>query len=200
MAVAWSPFAVMGACLAVAGVLRQVEQELERPVMLGPLPSYSKLDVPTLHKQVVRAEKLRKPGASADASREDAVFKFPWLVAPGTPVVIATFISALFLRATKAQLKSTLKKTVRQMAVPIPTIASMIGLSYITKYAGIDATLGVAFAATGALYPFFAAILGWLGVFLTGTDAGSATRCSAACNRSPPARCISHRRVRRLGA
>jgi lactate permease len=49
----------------------------------------------------------------------------------------------------------------------------MLGLSYVTKYAGMDATLGVAFAETGALYPFFAALLGWLGVFLTGTDAGS---------------------------
>jgi lactate permease len=49
----------------------------------------------------------------------------------------------------------------------------MLGLSYITRYAGMDATLGVAFAKTGAAYPFFAAMLGWLGVFLTGTDAGS---------------------------
>ena len=59
------------------------------------------------------------------------------------------------------------------MKVPIPTIACMLGLSYVTKYAGMDATLGVAFAETGVLYPFFAAMLGWLGVFLTGTDAGS---------------------------
>jgi lactate permease len=59
------------------------------------------------------------------------------------------------------------------MKVPIPTIACMLGLSYVTRYAGMDATLGIAFAGTGVLYPFFAAILGWLGVFLTGTDAGS---------------------------
>jgi lactate permease len=59
------------------------------------------------------------------------------------------------------------------MRIPIPTIGFMLGLSYVTKYAGMDATLGVAFAETGVLYPFFAAILGWVGVFLTGTDAGS---------------------------
>src|SRR5262249_39057366 len=64
-------------------------------------------------------------------------------------------------------------KTVFQMRIPIPTICFMLGLSYVTRYAGMDATLGVAFAGTGLLYPFFAAILGWLGVFLTGTDAGS---------------------------
>jgi lactate permease len=60
-----------------------------------------------------------------------------------------------------------------QMKIPIPTIALMLGLSSITKYAGMDATLGYAFANTGVAYPFFAAMLGWLGVFLTGTDAGS---------------------------
>src|SRR5262249_1835750 len=60
-----------------------------------------------------------------------------------------------------------------QMKIPIPTIALMLGLSYVTRYAGMDATLGRAFAQTGLLYPFFAALLGWLGVFLTGTDAGS---------------------------
>jgi lactate permease len=59
------------------------------------------------------------------------------------------------------------------MKIPIPTIAFMLGLSYVTRYSGMDATLGYAFANTGAMYPFFAAILGWLGVFLTGTDAGS---------------------------
>ncbi len=176
---AWSPFAVLAVCLAVAGTLRQFETRLidnklvSNPVMVGPVPSYSELAVPTLHQGVIRAEKLRKVGATADESRESAVFKFGWLTAPGTPAVAATLISVLILRAPRRTLGMVLGKTARQMKVPIPTIACMIGLSYITKYAGIDATLGVAFAATGALYPFFAAILGWLGVFLTGTDAGS---------------------------
>jgi lactate permease len=59
------------------------------------------------------------------------------------------------------------------MRIPIPTIACMLGLSYVTRFAGMDATLGYAFSGTRSLYPFFAPILGWLGVFLTGTDAGS---------------------------
>jgi lactate permease len=59
------------------------------------------------------------------------------------------------------------------MKIPIPTICFMLGLSYVTRYSGMDATLGIFFAGTGILYPFFAPILGWLGVFLTGTDAGS---------------------------
>ena len=71
------------------------------------------------------------------------------------------------------QIGVVMRRTIVQMKIPIPTIAFMLGLSYVTRYAGMDATLGVAFANTGFLYPFFAAILGWLGVFLTGTDAGS---------------------------
>ena len=77
------------------------------------------------------------------------------------------------LRMSSSQIGRVLVRTIVQMKIPIPTIAFMIGLSYVTRYAGMDASLGVAFASTGALYPFFAPILGWLGVFLTGTDAGS---------------------------
>src|SRR6185369_7490490 len=91
----------------------------------------------------------------------------------GTSVFIAALMSMVMLRMNTAQIGAVFHRTVIQMKVPIPTIAFMLGLSYITRYAGMDATLGVAFASTGALYPFFAAMLGWLGVFLTGTDAGS---------------------------
>ena len=82
-------------------------------------------------------------------------------------------MSMVILRMSSVQIGRVLMRTVMQMKIPIPTIAFMIGLSYVTRYSGMDATLGVAFASTGFLYPFFAAILGWLGVFLTGTDAGS---------------------------
>ncbi|HSQ54975.1 MAG TPA: L-lactate permease, partial [Gemmata sp.] len=106
-------------------------------------------------------------------AREEAEFKFTWLTAPGTPVFLAAIVSMFLLRMSLSQVGKVARKTIIQMKVPIPTIACMLGLSYVTKYAGMDATLGVAFAETGVLYPFFAAILGWLGVFLTGTDAGS---------------------------
>src|SRR5439155_12465667 len=76
-------------------------------------------------------------------------------------------------RMSWQQVVQVFKRTFVQMKIPIPTIAFMLGLSYVTRYSGMDATLGYAFAATGALYPFFAPLLGWLGVFLTGTDAGS---------------------------
>src|SRR4029077_14557701 len=92
---------------------------------------------------------------------------------PGTAVFVAAVMSMFLLRMSLADVRHVLWLTLRQMRVPIPTIAVMLGLSYVTRYAGMDATLGVAFAKTGVAYPFFAALLGWLGVFLTGTDAGS---------------------------
>jgi L-lactate permease len=168
---AWSPFVVMSICLGFIGVARQMEKE--GPIDLGVAKSYYPIEVPYLHKQVERADRLQKPGAAGDERLEKAVFEFKWLTAAGTPCVAAVVISAVILWCSPGVLWRVLKKTVYQMRIPIPTIACMLGLSYVTKYAGMDAILGVAFAETGALYPFFAPLLGWLGVFLTGTDAGS---------------------------
>lgn len=173
VAKAWSPFILMAVCLAASGLLRQAEAREKRAFDLwGVKTSYSE-PVPSLHKEVERAPRLQKPNAAPGENHEDAVFRFAWLTAPGTPVFLAAILSALLLRASPTLCWTVLKRTLRQMRIPIPTIACMLGLSYVTKYAGIDATLGIAFAETGILYPFFAAMLGWLGVFLTGTDAGS---------------------------
>ena len=186
---AWAPWIVMAAFLVVAGVLRQQENDRKAPHDLGFAKSYYVEPVPTLHNEVERAYQLQKL-APADAAekgtpiqegtrgtrlreREGAEFRFTWLTSPGTPVFLAALVSMLFLRMSPDQIGRVFRKTVFQMRIPIPTIALMLGLSYVTKYAGMDATLGVAFAETGLLYPFFAAMLGWLGVFLTGTDAGS---------------------------
>jgi lactate permease len=196
VAKAWSPFLLMAVCLAAAGLARAREASTGGPLTLLGVASYYELPVPTLHDRVERAARLQKvlspehPGAAVGGAvlatpelfgtagvrlheREGAKFRLAWLTAPGTPVALAAVVSAVFLRASPATAWAVLRKTLVQMKVPIPTIALMLGLSYVTKYAGVDATLGVAFAETGRLYPFFAALLGWLGVFLTGTDAGS---------------------------
>jgi L-lactate permease len=198
---AWSPWLIMAAFLVVSGWLKQ--EEKTGPLDLWLVKSFYTPEVPTLHDEVERASDLQKlapdnlvpaPGGAADEfltpdgklvqvqetshgrrlrEREEAKIKFNWLTAPGTPVFLAALVSMVLLRMSPAQVGRVFRKTIVQMKVPIPTIACMLGLSYVTKYAGMDATLGVAFAETGVLYPFFAAILGWLGVFLTGTDAGS---------------------------
>jgi len=169
--VAWSPWIVMGAFLVVSGILK--DREKQGPIDLGIVKSFYKPEVPTLHKTVERADRLVPPDAVGDARKEAAIFSLTWLTAPGTSVLLGAFASMIFLGMNRKQIATVTRKTIVQMKVPIPTIALMLGLSYVTKYAGMDATLGVAFAETGVLYPFFAALLGWVGVFLTGTDAGS---------------------------
>ena len=128
--------------------------------------------MPGLHLAASRDERLHDR-SRGEPKPEEALFNFAWLTAPGTAVFAAALLCMLALRMSLRQVGTVFRKTFVQMKIPIPTIAFMLGLSYVTRYAGMDATLGVAFAATGVLYPFFAAILGWVGVFLTGTDAGS---------------------------
>lgn len=178
---AWMPYALMSVCLILVGVLRQMESTADKKgesvwFIPGILKSYYKIEIPTLHNEVQRADELQtqevKDGLKPPA-KEGAIFKFIWASAAGSPVFLSAVLSMLYLRTNGGQIKRIVKKTVVQMKIPIPTIACMLGLSYVTKYSGIDATLGVAFASTGVLYPYFAAMLGWLGVFLTGTDAGS---------------------------
>jgi lactate permease len=184
VAIAWMPFALMSVFLLASGFLRQVENEragkkLPMPEVVPGLKTRYDIPIPGLHQEVLRAERLRKKIKDPDGTEryddkpESAVFVFAWVTSPGTGVFAAALLSMLMLRMTRQQLGRVFRRTVWQMRIPIPTIAVMLGLSYVTRYSGTDATLGVAFAATGLLYPFFAAILGWLGVFLTGTDAGS---------------------------
>jgi lactate permease len=168
---AWTPFAIMSVTLLLSGLVRQ--QEARGPVGVGPLRTNYLIPMPTLHNEVYRDPRLLDEPQRAEPKPEKAEFNFAWVTSPGSAVFAAVVLSVLVLRMTPAQLGRVLKRTCRQMTIPIPTIALMLGLSYVTRYAGMDATLGVAFAETGPLYPFFAAILGWLGVFLTGTDAGS---------------------------
>jgi lactate permease len=169
---AWTPYAIMSICLMLTGFLRQQENKGDVWVIPGVVKTRYLIDIPTLHEEVERAARLQKPGLK-EPEKEKAQFNFTWASAAGTPCFVAAILSALFLRMSRQQMVNVMRRTFFQMKVPIPTIACMLGLSYVTRYAGMDATLGIAFAGTGLLYPFFAAILGWLGVFLTGTDAGS---------------------------
>jgi lactate permease len=173
IAVAWMPYVLMSLFLMLTGLVRQ--QEPSNPanpfVTVGPVQTNYLVPVPLLHDQVRRDADLLAEGKKEE--RERAYFNFAWLTAPGTAVLIASIVSMVMLRMSLAQIVTVVRRTFIQMKIPIPTIAFMLGLSYVTRYSGMDATLGVAFAGAGMLYPFFAPILGWLGVFLTGTDAGS---------------------------
>ena len=126
-------------------------------------------EMPRLHKQVQRMP----PVAKADAKPEAATFTINWLSAAGTGVFVAALLSALFLGLTAAQWKEAIARTARRMKIPVLVIVQVLGLGFLTRYAGTDAVLGLAFTSAGVMYPFFAAYLGWLGVFLTGSDTAS---------------------------
>jgi lactate permease len=104
---------------------------------------------------------------------EAAVYTLNWLSATGTGIFIAAIISAI---AMGYSLKNALKvywETIKMVKYSLLTIACMLALGFVTKYSGVDATLGLAFAKTGWMYPFFGTMLGWLGVALTGSDTSS---------------------------
>ena len=172
--VAWFPFILMSILLLLTGLVRQREGQRNNlgPVMLGPVETNYIVPIPWLDKESVRDARLSE-GEGIEAKPESATFNFAWLTNPGSAVFAAAILSMCLLRMSWRQILWCFQRTFYQMKIPIPTICCMLGLSYVTRYAGMDATLGFAFAGTGVLYPFFAPLLGWLGVFLTGTDAGS---------------------------
>ena len=176
IALAWAPFAIMSLLLLLSGLLRQEEGQRRRdklgPVMIGPIQTSYMVTIPFLDGRVMRDPSLHDPKRGKQ-NPEKAEFEIPWLTSPGFPVFWAGLVSMLMFRMGPCAIYLAFRTTCMQMRVPIPTIALMLGLSYVTRYAGMDATVGVAFAYTGAMYPYFGTLLGWVGVFLTGTDAGS---------------------------
>jgi lactate permease len=124
--------------------------------------------VDNLHKTVARV-----PPVVANRTAEPAVFNFNWLSATGTAIFLAAVLSAVWLRVAPVRFGRIFAVTCYRMLWPLFTIACMLALAYVTRYSGVDATLGLAFTRTGMLYPFFAALLGWLGVALTGSDTSS---------------------------
>jgi lactate permease len=113
---------------------------------------------------------LRVPPVVAKPAPYAAAYTFNWLSAPGTACLIAALVSAVVLRMPVAQFARVFRSTVKQLLLAELTIASVLALAFLMNYCGATATLGLSFAATGALFPFFSSLLGWLGVFLTGSD------------------------------
>ena len=115
----------------------------------------------------------RVPPVVARPTTEPAVFALNWLSATGTAILVAAIASGVALRYSAAELAGRYVETIAVVWRSLVTIAAMLALGYTTRYSGEDAILGLAFAHTGAAYPFFAAMLGWLGVALTGSDTSS---------------------------
>jgi lactate permease len=124
--------------------------------------------VPGLHNLVQRV-----PPVVAAPSAEAAVFNLNWLSATGTSILVSALIAGLVMGASVRELVVTYWRTLKLVRTSLVTIAAMMAIGFTTRYSGVDATLGLAFAATGVLYPLFGTMLGWLGVALTGSDTSS---------------------------
>lgn len=181
---AWLPWILLSVCVTLWG-LPPVKAALTR----GPASVVSgggawrwlapQFEVPSLHRLVFREYPVVAAPvdhgrlgdrAYRDARTEPAVFAVNWLSATGTSVFCAALATAVLLRMRWRDVVGVAGSTWRQMRRPLATIAMMMALGFVTRYGGTDATLGLAFTRTGWCYPFFAAMLGWLGVALTGSD------------------------------
>jgi lactate permease len=112
----------------------------------------------------------RVPPVTPTATPYGAVFTLNWLTASGTACFLATIASAFVLRVRPKQFVKTYVATFKQLWYAMVTIAAMLGLAYLMNYSGMTSTLGLELAATGPAFPFFSAVVGWIGVFLTGSD------------------------------
>ena len=126
------------------------------------------IEVPGLHNTI-----MRLPPLVAEPSPYAAVYNFQWLSGAGTSCFLAAFAASLVLGMSPARFAGVVGSVLKQLAKPLLTIASVLAVAYVMNYAGMTTTLGLAFAATGAVFPFFSAMLGWTGVFLTGSDTSS---------------------------
>jgi lactate permease len=124
--------------------------------------------VPDLDKMINKV-----PPVAAKPTPEGAVFAFTYLSFTGTGMLIAAIISGFLAGFSPARMVTEYGRTIKLCAISLITISAMLAIGTLTRLSGVDATLGLAFAATGVLYPFFGTLLGWLGVALTGSDTAS---------------------------
>ena len=130
-----------------------------------PMTGLNGINVPGLHNMI-----QRMPPVTATPAPYAAVFTWNWLSASGTACLLATVTAALFLGLKPASVVKAYTDTFKQLTYAMITIASMLGLAYLMNYSGMTSTLGLALASTGPTFPFFSAVVGWMGVFLTGSD------------------------------
>lgn len=153
---AWAPFIILSLFVCAWGI-KPVGQALNQ--ITEALFNY-KITIGGLDKMVI--DQAGKP--------KGAVYNFNFLSAAGTAILFAWFFSIPVMGASLKTASGVARDTLATLKWPILTIATILGFAYIMNFSGMAITLGYAFAASGALFPFFAAFLGWLGVFMTGSD------------------------------
>ena len=157
---AWTPWVILSVLVFLWG-LPSVKAFLDKI-------SIFKVPVGGLHNLI-----LRVPPVVAKNTAEAAVFNFNWLSATGSGILVAAIISGFVMGFGPLQMLRQYGKTLYKVRFSLITIAAMMSIGFMTRYSGLDATMGLAFARTGTFYPFFGTLLGWLGVALTGSDTAS---------------------------
>ncbi|MGH1323645.1 L-lactate permease [Bacillus pretiosus] len=159
---AWSPFIVLTVMVVVWS--QNFFKALFAPG--GALESLVfKFEIPGLHNLVMKAEPIvNKP------TPYEAILKLDILSATGTAILIACIISIFILKMSAKDAVVTFKETLHELKMPILSIGFVLGFAFIANYSGLSSTLALALAGTGGLFPFFSPFLGWIGVFLTGSD------------------------------
>jgi len=159
---AWSPFIILTAMVT----LWSLKPFKALFAAGGPLAStIINIPVPMLDKLVAKM-----PPVVAQATPYGAVYTFNWLAATGTAILIAAILTIAFARFSPAKAVATLGETVRELVIPIYSIGMVLAFAFVANYSGLSATLALALAHTGQAFVFFSPFLGWIGVFLTGSD------------------------------
>ncbi len=153
---AWLPYGLLVLCVLAWG------NDWAKPI-LGRQTVL--LDWPLLHNAV-----LQQAPAVAHAGPYAARYKVDWLAASGTACLLACLLTAMVARMSPVAFLRVVRETAVQLARPVLTVSTVLALAFLMNYSGATATLGLALAGTGAAFPFFSALLGWIGVFLTGSD------------------------------
>ena len=155
----WSPFIIASILIFVTG-LPEISRHLNFDALRMPMPF--------LHNAV-----LKMPPVAPQPTPEDATVNLNFVAIPGTVLFVSALVAAFLARLPWRKTGRLFRDTLVQMTPSMLAISFMVGLAYVTRYSGMDTVMGLSLTGTGWLFPFFGTLLGWLGVALTGTDAGS---------------------------
>ena len=174
---AWLPWLVLSICVFCWGTPtgKKIMNTPEKvfPSMSTWSPAPSKITNPQFPVTGLNKLSQRMPPVVAKPTPEAAVFGFNWVSATGSGILFAAIISGFIMGLSFTRIVAMWWQTIWHIRFSLMTIAAMLSLGILTRYSGVDATMGLAFARTGHLYPFFGTLLGWLGVALTGSDTSS---------------------------
>ena len=182
---AWMPWIILTVFVFIWGTAsfknqfdtRQAVDPATGAVLLDPqgkpLREANPVFAPVLTFDTIHQHIEKVPPVVATPKKEDALYRFTWLTATGSGILLAAVLGGLLMGYSVMGLIRQYLRTIWVVRYSLITIVAMLALGFLTRYSGLDATMGLAFAATGIFYPMFGTLLGWLGVALTGSDTAS---------------------------